>query len=471
MEKLKNILLVDDDVDTCTLLTRLLEKHSYSVRAAHSGRSALTMVKEQSFDAVLCDFRLGDMDGIELLSGFKALAPDLPVIIITGYSDIRTAVNVIQSGAFDYIAKPLIPEEILHQLKKAIDSKGQKQSSGSKKTAHEAKSKPSEFVEGTSPQSVEISKQIELVAPTNFSVIIFGETGSGKEAIARSIHEKSKRAAQPFIALDCGALPKDLAGSELFGHEKGAFTGALTTKSGQFELAEGGTLFLDEVANLPFDVQTLLLRVVQERKMKRIGGTSEISLDVRILVASNENLFDAYKKGKFREDLYHRFNEFSIHISPLRERKEDILPLAMHFLQNVNEELQKNILGFDKEVCDCFLQYSWPGNIRELKNVVKRATLLAQSKQVQMHNLPLEISNPSRFMGNETQVIDNQHTKAPLDLKSASMQAEYETILEALKKVNFNRSKAADLLKIDRKTLYNKMKAYKLITDLNEGEE
>ncbi|HRH67318.1 MAG TPA: sigma-54 dependent transcriptional regulator [Bacteroidia bacterium] len=471
LQTLKNILLVDDDVDTCTLLTRLLEKNSYSVVSAHSGRSALTKLKEKGFDAVLCDFRLGDMDGIELLSGIKSIAPHLPVIIITGYSDIRTAVNVIQSGAFDYIAKPLIPEEILMQLKKALAHAGQKTEPGNKKAGQDNTENSGGFVSGISPQSIEVEKQIELVAPTNFSVIIFGETGSGKEAIARTIHEKSKRADHPFVALDCGALPKDLAGSELFGHEKGAFTGALSSKTGQFELAEGGTLFLDEVANLPFDIQTLLLRVVQERKMKKIGGTNEISLDVRILVASNENLQEATKKGKFREDLYHRFNEFSIQLSPLRDRKSDILPLAMHFLKEGNKELTKNIGGFDQEVINCFLNYNWPGNIRELKNVVKRATLLAQSNQIQMHNLPLEISNPSRFVGIET--IPSQPTvpQSAQDLKSAAMKAEYETILETLKKVNFNKSKAAELLKIDRKTLYNKMKMYRLTNDSNDGEE
>ncbi|HNP99885.1 MAG TPA: sigma-54 dependent transcriptional regulator, partial [Bacteroidia bacterium] len=323
MEKTKTILLIDDDIDTCTLLSKLLERNGYTVRSAHSGRSALLLLKEQTFDAVFCDFRLGDMDGIEILSGIKSIHPELPVIIITGYSDIRTAVNVIRSGAFDYIAKPLIPEEILIQLRKAISSS--KSGETAPTATHNSSPTPVGFVVGTSPQSVEIEKQIQLVAPTNFSVIIFGETGSGKEAVARSIHDKSKRAGKPFIALDCGALPKDLAGSELFGHEKGAFTGALSAKTGQFEMAEGGTLFLDEVANLPYDIQTLLLRVVQERKMKKIGGTAEISLDVRILVASNENLSEAARKGKFREDLYHRFNEFSIHLSPLRERKEDIL--------------------------------------------------------------------------------------------------------------------------------------------------
>lgn len=468
MEKTKTILLIDDDIDTCTLLSKLLERNGYTVRSAHSGRSALLLLKEQTFDAVFCDFRLGDMDGIEILSGIKSIHPNLPVIIITGYSDIRTAVNVIRSGAFDYIAKPLIPEEILIQLRKAISSS--KSGEAAPTTTHNSSPNPVGFVVGTSPQSVEIEKQIQLVAPTNFSVIIFGETGSGKEAVARSIHDKSKRSGKPFVALDCGALPKDLAGSELFGHEKGAFTGALSAKTGQFEMAEGGTLFLDEVANLPYDIQTLLLRVVQERKMKKIGGTTEISLDVRILVASNENLSEAARKGKFREDLYHRFNEFSIHLSPLRERKEDILPLANYFLKDVNNELQKNIFGFEKEVIDAFLRYSWPGNIRELKNVVKRAALLAQSAHIQMHNLPLEISNPSRFMESDAQVADSS-SKPSNDLRSASMEAEYNTILEVLKKVNFNKSKAAELLNIDRKTLYNKMKAYKMVHESNDGEE
>jgi two-component system response regulator HydG len=312
-------------------------------------------------------------------------------------------------------------------------------------------------------------------------VIIYGETGSGKEAVAGEIHRHSKRAKEPFVAIDCGALSKDLAASELFGHEKGSFTGALNQKVGSFELANGGTIFLDEVANLSYEVQVSLLRVVQERKMRRVGGTKDIELDVRIIVASNEKLWNVTKEGKFREDLYHRFNEFSIEIPPLRERRDDIMHFANFFLRITNKELEKNVTGFSQDVTDAFNNYVWYGNLRELRNVVKRAVLLSDGDMVELKSLPFEITNyeklnelipttqstPSLKMAEaketEQTTQAQPHRSANLDLKSASIDAEYETILAALKQVNFNKSKAAKLMKIDRKTLYNKIKEYQML--------
>ena len=318
------------------------------------------------------------------------------------------------------------------------------------------------------------------MAPTNYTVIIHGESGSGKEAIAQEIHKRSKRKNKPFVAIDCGALSKELAGSELFGHEKGSFTGALNQKTGSFELANGGTIFLDEIANLSYDIQVSLLRVVQERKMRRIGGTKDIDLDVRIIIASNERLWDATRKGKFREDLYHRFNEFSIDVPPLRQRPDDIMLFANHFLHQTNAELGKNVRRFSPEVENIFRTYVWYGNLRELKNVIKRATLLSDAEEIEASALPFEISNfnklqfdpqaepipvTSSMMPPPTRVPEVSETtiSRPLSettLKGASIDAEYEMILKALKKVNFNKSKAAKLLNIDRKTLYNKMKQY-----------
>jgi len=320
-------------------------------------------------------------------------------------------------------------------------------------------------------------QQISLVAPTNYSVIIYGESGSGKEAIAHEIHKKSPRAKFPFVAIDCGALSKELALSEMYGHEKGSFTGALNQKTGSFEVANGGTIFLDEVGNLPYDIQVSLLRVIQERKIRRVGGTKDIDLDVRIIVASNERLWDAAHKGKFREDLYHRFNEFSINLPPLRERKEDIMIFAHHFLRLTNTELGKNVKGFSQEAENIFKNYVWYGNLRELKNVIKRATLLTDGEKIEPTSLPFEITNFQKLnpLGNldddnknmESSLRDMANEGAPfhiqekdLNLKSASIDAEYETILAALKKVNFNKSKAAKMLNIDRKTLYNKIKEY-----------
>jgi len=303
-----------------------------------------------------------------------------------------------------------------------------------------------------------------------YSVIIIGDSGTGKEAVAKSIHMSSPRHNNPFVAMDCGSLTKELAASEFFGHEKGSFTGALYTKIGHFEMANGGTLFLDEVGNLSYDIQAALLRTVQERKVKRIGSTREIDLDVRIIVATNENLQESIQKGRFREDLYHRFNEFSIYMPPLRERGNDIMLLAEHFLLIANQELSRNVTSFSPEVIECFMSYRWPGNIRELKNIVRRATLLTEGNEIMMKALPLEISNRmmsfdysanggNNNLGNteNTEVKEIRH-----DLKNAALEAEYETILQVLKEVNFNKTKAAEILKIDRKTLYNKMKAINL---------
>ena len=454
---MKRILVVDDDVDICMLLSSFLGKKGFEVSKAHSSKGMLNLMHEKKFDAVLCDFRLGDTDGLEAISEIHKIDSSVPVIIITGYSDIKTAVNVIKSGAFDYVAKPLIPDEILHTINRALESSGNATPQQKKE-----KSFPDwligDYIIGESSEAKELFRQIDLVSPTNYSVIIYGESGSGKEAVARSVHMKSKRKDMPFIALDCGAISRELAGSELFGHEKGSFTGAMAQKIGHFELANGGTLFLDEVANLPFDVQTALLRVVQEQRMKRIGGTQEIQLDVRIIVASNENLLESHRKGKFREDLYHRFNEFSINVPALRNRPADLMIFADHFLKTANEELNKEIKGFDEDVVDCFKKYYWPGNIREMKNVIKRAALLCDEDIIKSKFLPVEISNPDKFMQPENGVMHGGGT----DLKSAAQEAEYETIVKVLKQVNYNKSKAAKLLNIDRKTLYNKMKTYNL---------
>jgi two-component system response regulator HydG len=294
-------------------------------------------------------------------------------------------------------------------------------------------------------------------------VILNGDSGTGKESVAKSIHFNSKRKDMPFIAMDCGSLTRDLAGSEFFGHEKGSFTGALYTKIGHFEMANGGTLFLDEVGNLSYEIQAALLRTVQERKVKRIGSTSEIALDVRIIVATNENLSDAIQKGRFREDLFHRFNEFNIVVPPLRERGKDILIFAEHFLEQTCEELNRKVPVFSVEVSECLLGYSWPGNVRELKNVIRRASLLSEGNVVQLKALPLEISTFSKGADLENTLeakIAKNSNK--YDLKNAALEAEYETILEVLKEVNFNKTKAAKILNIDRKTLYNKMKLINL---------
>jgi two-component system response regulator HydG len=472
---MKRILIIDDDMDMCNLLGRFLGKKGYETEAAHNGNKGIAKFKESKFDIVLCDFRLGDKEGREVLKEIKQIDPRAVVIIITGYSDIKTAVDVIKAGAFDYITKPLIPEEVLNVIGRALQqqdepgttAEGAIRPTATAQTAGANKKKSAsddEFLVGQSPATRELYRQIELVAPTNYSIILYGESGTGKEVIARTIHQNSTRKDKPFIAMDCGTLSKELAGSELFGHVKGAFTGALSDKEGHFELANGGTLFLDEVGNLSYEIQAALLRVIQERKFKRVGGLKEMDVDVRIIVASNENLQESYRKGKFREDLFHRFNEFSIVLPAFRYRKEDIPLFAEFFLSKSNKELNKEVEGFEPEVMQIFMNYSWPGNLREFRNVIRRAALLTTGQFVNTKVLPPEIVDSNSFTAaaHEGHAPIQHHPVAhkETDLKNAAAQAEYDTIMNVLKQVNYNKSRAAEILKIDRKTLYNKIKSY-----------
>lgn len=468
----ERILIVDDDMDMCVLLSRFLQRKGFETDTAYNGNSGIAKFKESPYDIVLCDFRLGDKEGYDVLKEIKSVKSDTTVIIITGYSDIKTAVDIIKQGAFDYITKPLIPDEVLSVIKKSQEQIGEKNTSA---TAGALVSKQrmgntkmdDEYLVGKDASTKELYKQIKLVAPTPYSIILYGESGTGKEVIGKTIHQFSNRSNKPFIALDCGTLSRELAGSELFGHVKGSFTGAINDKEGHFEMANGGTLFLDEVANLPLDVQATMLRVIQERKFKRVGGTKEMNLDIRIIVASNENLQEAYRKGKFREDLFHRFNEFSIHIPSLKDRREDILLFADFFLKKACAELGKEIEGFENEVLELFEKYPWPGNLREFRNVIRRAALLTGTPLINASVLPQEIINPAfpyEKKGEEAQESIVMSASASLhkvpDLKEAASQAEYETILKVLKQVNYNKTKAAEILKIDRKTLYNKIKDY-----------
>ena len=484
---MKRILIIDDDMDMCNLLGRFLQKKGFETEAGHSGSKGIAKFKESKFDVVLCDFRLGDKEGREVLKEIKHLDPYAIVIIITGYSDIKTAVDVIKAGAFDYITKPLIPEEVLNVISRALqqssnDTHGVAEPTASGRPLAVQGSRRNakligdeEYLVGEAPATRELYRQVELVAPTNYSIILYGESGTGKEVIARTIHQYSARKDKPFVAMDCGTLSKELAGSELFGHVKGAFTGALNDKEGHFELANGGTLFLDEVSNLSVEIQAALLRVIQERKFKRVGGVKEMDVDVRLIVASNENLQESYRKGRFREDLFHRFNEFSIILPAFRQRKEDIPLFADIFLAKANQELnkEKEVEGFEPEVMQIFMNYSWPGNLREFRNVIRRAALLTSSGLVNSRVLPPEIVDSQLYshIQNTGTLNNNDSFSAPqqqhhpvalkeTDLKNAAAQAEYDTIMNVLKQVNYNKSRAAEILKIDRKTLYNKIKSY-----------
>ncbi|WP_276498570.1 sigma-54-dependent transcriptional regulator [Pontibacter litorisediminis] len=452
------ILLIDDDPAFCLMLRGFLQRQQYKVETAYTANDGLRQLKSQDFDLILTDFRLPDKDGLELLTQIRVLTQEVPVILMTTYADIRTAVKAIKMGAFEYITKPINPDETLLVIKNALSKKAEP-----KQEAAASPTDSLQFVRGRSEQAEKIEEFITLVAPTNLSVIIEGESGTGKEYVARMIHQQSKRHNKPFIAIDCGALSKELAGSELFGYVKGAFTGALKDKEGQFEAAEGGTLFLDEIGNLPYEVQVKLLRALQERKVRKLGSTTDQDVDVRVLAATNEDLVQAVSNGQFREDLYHRLNEFKINIPALRERDGDVVLFADHFLQQANRELEKQVEGFDAAAEEALLKYSWPGNLRELKNVVKRAVLLAKSEFVTLQELPHEIvsytpapQQPAAV--SYTSAADPMET----DLKSINERNEREMILAMLERVKYNKSKAARLLNIDRKTLYNKLKLYNI---------
>lgn len=444
------ILLVEDDVAFCTMLKTFLVKKECEVDAAYTATEALNLVSKNKYDVVISDVRLPDKEGLEILRAVNEKGENTGVIMMTSYAEISMAVNAIKEGALDYIAKPFHPEVILEAINEAVQKKSTSVGGTSKKS-----SKPSEkqnvqevFITGVSDASAKLNNYIDLVAPTNMSVLIMGESGTGKEQIAKSIHSKSKRNDAPFIAVDCGAIPRELASSEFFGHVKGSFTGAVNNKTGHFEAANGGTLFLDEIGNLSYDLQVQLLRALQERKVKPVGSNEEIQVNIRVIAATNEDLFELVKKGDFREDLYHRLNEFSVKVPSLKDRKEDLMIFANYFLDNANMELEKDVAGFSEKTVTAFKAYHWPGNLRELKNVVKRSVLLSDGEFITTSVLPSEVTSA------------DQKEEPEQNYSLFKNKNEQELILDALEKTHGNKSKAAKLLSIDRKTLYNKLKQY-----------
>ena len=444
---MRSILIVEDDITFGMMLKTWLGKKGFEVSSVSTIARARKHIESQTVDLILSDLRLPDHEGIDLLKWMNEQGKAIPLIIMTGYADIQSAVLAMKLGARDYIAKPVNPEELLKKISEALQD-SPSQVSSSQATSKATDEGQHSYLEGESDAAKQLYNYVGLVAPTNMSVLINGSSGTGKEYVAHRIHQLSKRNNKPFIAVDCGSIPKELAASEFFGHVKGSFTGALTDKTGAFVAANGGTIFLDEIGNLSYEVQIQLLRALQERKIRPVGSTQEISVDIRLISATNENLEQAIEKGTFREDLYHRINEFTLRMPDLKERKEDILLFANFFLDQANKELDKHLIGFDTKASQALMNYHWPGNLRQMKNIVKRATLLAQGSFITLAELGTELLEAPSF-NTTNMALRNEET-------------EKEHILEALRQTGNNKSKAAQLLDIDRKTLYNKLKLYNI---------
>ncbi|MCF0042886.1 sigma-54-dependent transcriptional regulator [Dyadobacter fanqingshengii] len=451
-----HLLLVEDDTTFSKLLSNFLGKHGHQVKVCSNIKEAREALKnsdsDEPFEVLMLDYRLPDGNSVDFLKALRSEGNRTAAFIMTSFHDVRTAVTAMQIGAFDYITKPVNPEELLMVLREALNKAESADTKAAPKTKTSAKGDKQslEFIEGKSKISKQLYEYVRLVSPTDMSVIIQGESGTGKEHVAKSIHKMSKRSNGPFVAIDCGSLSKELAASELFGHKKGAFTGALQDKIGQFEAADGGTLFLDEIGNLGYDVQIKLLRALQERIIVPIGATQQIKVDVRLIAATNEDLMVNAANGDFRDDLYHRLNEFKIEVPPLRKRGEDLGIFIHHFVERANEELGRNVRELSKEVMDVFHKYDWPGNLRELNNVIKRLVLLSKEEVATLNALPAEMIT----------AMEDQQKPAGSDLKALQETHEKEMIEKVLQEVRYNKSKAAKLLNIDRKTLYYKIEKY-----------
>jgi two-component system response regulator HydG len=437
------ILIIEDDRTFSQILEGFLKKHHHDPHITYGIAKTLQALEKESFDLLLVDYRLPDGTAFDVLTYLREKAISAPVIIMTSFNDVKTAVRSIQLGAIDYITKPVNPDELLMLLNNVL-KKPEVQAANSIEHA--------DAIKGKSATADKLYEHIALVAPTDMSVIIQGESGTGKEYAARTLHMQSKRKDKPFVAIDCGALSKDLAGSELFGHAKGAFTGAVTEKKGQFEAAQGGTLFLDEVGNLSYEIQIKLLRALQEKIIQPLGTTKSIKVNVRIIAATNDDLKNSVSNGTFREDLYHRLNEFKIQLPPLRERGKDLEIFIKHFVKQSNAELERNVTGISAEAKSVLLKYDWPGNLRELKNVIKRMVLLTADEIASEQSLPEEMMLS----------IGRGPKPSGSDLKAINEVNEKSLIQETLVKVKYNKSKAAKVLNIDRKTLYSKMERYEI---------
>ncbi|HLT24896.1 MAG TPA: sigma-54 dependent transcriptional regulator [Ignavibacteria bacterium] len=450
---MKNIIVVDDNQDMRFMLTSILRDEGFKVSEMETAEQLLKKIKNgDDVDLVLLDNQLPGINGLEALKKVKAINEDVIVIMLTAFGKVDGAVEAMKDGAYDYITKPFDNKELLLIINRAMERSmlGTEIKTLKKKLGESALT---EEMLGKSSQVKDIIKQIGIVAPTNMTVVIEGESGTGKEVYSNLIHRKSSRADKAFVAIDCGAIPETLIESELFGHEKGAFTGADKAKQGKFEEANGGTLFLDEITNLSDSNQKTLLRVIQEKKLTRIGGKGVINFDVRIIAASNKPIPEAVNEGKFRADLYYRLNEFNIYLPPLRDRKEDITVILKNLLDEANRDLNKNIKGFSKDAMNNLLKYDWPGNVRELRNVVRKSALMEETDLIRNPIIPrLEID----LTGNNGKAhLDDL---ADMTLEQATDMIERKAIQKAIERSHGNKNKAAELLDVNRKTLYRKMK-------------
>jgi len=441
MKKRTTILVVDDEDIVRESLRDWLDGVGYKVDTAESAEKALRIIKQKKIKIMIADLIMPGMNGIELMKKAREIVPTISTVIITAHGTIQTAITAIREGAYDYVEKPFCPEKVELLIKNLVEHQDLVEENISLRRKIEDRFN-FEGIIAKSPKMLKIIELIKTVAPTNATVLIIGKTGTGKEVIARAIHHQSPRRNKPFIATSCAALPESLMESELFGHEKGAFTGAVERKKGKFEAGDKGTLFLDEIGEINANTQIHLLRALEEKKITRVGGNEEINVDVRVIAATNRNLKSRIEQGMFREDLYYRLNVVTIGLPPLKDRMEDILPLAEHFLKKYAEENNKRIRNFSDDVVEFMLNYSWPGNVRELENMIERGVILSKNTAIALDELPQDIIHPTPAEGKTVEAVTRNH------------------IINVLEETKGNISKAAEILGIRRMTLYNKLKKY-----------
>jgi two-component system nitrogen regulation response regulator GlnG len=447
-----------------------MEREGLRTVLADNGDDALAIIRRDTPDVLLVDVKMSSMDGMEVMRRAKELDRDLPVIMITAYAAVHGAVEAMRAGAHDYLAKPFDHNEVIRVVRRALAERDLKRKVR-QLTSQIQDGAPLREMMGPSGAVGRLSYEVNRVAKSGFTVMILGETGSGKELVARAIHHGSRRAGAPFVPVDCGAIPETLLESELFGHEKGAFTGAGVQKRGKFEMAQGGTIFLDEISNMPLGSQAKLLRVLQEKKVYHVGGTKPVNVDVRLLVASNQDLHGLTLSGSFRRDLFFRLNEFTITVPPLRERKEDISYLAKRFLDTTNIELGKNVKGLSESATEALIAYDWPGNVRQLRSVIRRAVLLADEmisgKHLGMQTAP----EAALSLGPKVHGFPWNGVSLREIVRRSTIAVEREVLLQVLRSTGGNKAKAARLLKIDYKTIHTKVKTYAIQTEEQENDK